>query len=240
MTDIFVTSLGNRVRAMNTLWERAASDMTLEQVNHHERSGVLPIAFSFSHFIRLQDQSVSGLIRREETIWDEGGWAGKIGVKVDRLGREETVEEMERQRFKDFDAWKQYQAQVIARRIDFKGRTQRLDCREATVHGFQSVGASDEFFEQLLASLFQGAGPLLGCRCLTTSLVDQTIPPFGGLGGDLLSIHAGPTNQILGLATGRRREAVGFPFGFAHCGEQLALRLLSQPLYLRHRLGKQL
>ena len=37
MSEMFVQSLGNRVRAMNTLYERAVSDMTLDQVNHHER-----------------------------------------------------------------------------------------------------------------------------------------------------------------------------------------------------------
>jgi len=37
---MFVASLQNRIRAMNALWERAVSDMTLEQVNHHERAGV--------------------------------------------------------------------------------------------------------------------------------------------------------------------------------------------------------
>src|SRR5688572_8852361 len=54
MTEqMFVDSLRNRIRAMNTLWERAISDLTLDQVNHHERSGVLPIAFSFSHYDQL-------------------------------------------------------------------------------------------------------------------------------------------------------------------------------------------
>jgi TPR repeat protein len=37
---------------MNALWERAASDLTLEQVNHHEREGVLPMAFSFAHYMK--------------------------------------------------------------------------------------------------------------------------------------------------------------------------------------------
>ena len=37
MSDIFVASLKNRIRAMNTLWTRAVSDMTLDHVNHHER-----------------------------------------------------------------------------------------------------------------------------------------------------------------------------------------------------------
>jgi hypothetical protein len=112
---MFVDSLRNRIRAMNTLWERAVSDMTLEQVNHHERAGVLPIAFSLSHFMRVQDQSISGPFLRGPTLWDSGGWAAKIGVNVDRLGREETVTEMEQIRFQDLDAWKAYQAEVVAR-----------------------------------------------------------------------------------------------------------------------------
>ena len=114
MSSILLDSLRNRIRAMNTLYERAVSDMTLEQVNHHEREGVLPIAFSLSHFIRAQDQTVSVLILRKAVIWDSDGWAEKVGVTVDRLGREETVEEMEAIRFGDFEAWQEYQSQVLA------------------------------------------------------------------------------------------------------------------------------
>jgi len=112
---MFVDSLRNRIRAMNILWERAASDLTLEQVNHHEREGVLPMAFSFSHYIRAQDQSVSVMFLREQPLWVSGGWGAKVGVSIDVLGREETVEEMQHQRFGDFEAWKQYQAEVTAR-----------------------------------------------------------------------------------------------------------------------------
>lgn len=112
---MFVTSLRNRVRAMNILWERAASDLTLEQVNHHEREGVLPMAFSFSHYIRAQDQAISGPFLREPALWQSGGWAARIGVNIDVLGREETVEEMQHLRFADFEAWKSYQAGVIER-----------------------------------------------------------------------------------------------------------------------------
>jgi hypothetical protein len=113
--EVFVQSLRNRMRAMNILWERAVSDMTLEQVNHHEREGVLPMAFSFSHFMRAQDQTVSMIFRREPPLWMSGGWAAKIGVSVDALGREESVEEMEVLRFGDLNAWKDFQSQVIVR-----------------------------------------------------------------------------------------------------------------------------
>ena len=113
--DMFVQSLRNRIRAMNVLWERAISDLTLEQVNHHERDGVLPMAFSFSHYIRSQDQSVSGVFRREPPLWASGGWAGKVGVSIDALGREESVDEMQTLRFGDLDAWMTYQREVLAR-----------------------------------------------------------------------------------------------------------------------------
>jgi hypothetical protein len=117
--DIFVASLGNRIRAMNTLWERAISDMTVEQVNHHEREGVLPIAFSFTHYIQAQDQSISVALRHEPPIWASGGWQDKVGLAINALGREESVETMQGQRMGDLDAWKAYQGQVIARTHDF-------------------------------------------------------------------------------------------------------------------------
>lgn len=116
--DIFVQSLANRIRAMNTLWERAIEDMTLEQVNHHEREGVLPMAFSFSHYIQAQDQSISIFFAKSPPLWVSGGWAERVGIAINALGREETVEEMQHQRFGDLDAWKEYQAQVIARTHD--------------------------------------------------------------------------------------------------------------------------
>ena len=113
--EMFVASLRNRIRAMNILWERAASDLTPAQVNHHEREGVLPMAFSFSHYIKAQDQAISRGFRGEEQLWISGGWAEKVGVNIDVLGREETVEEMQHLRFGDFEQWKAYQLRVIAR-----------------------------------------------------------------------------------------------------------------------------
>jgi len=115
VSDIFVASLRNRIRAMNTLWARCIEDMTLDQVNYQERDRVLPIAFSLSHYIRAQDQAVSRPFLGEQPIWETGAWAGKVGVTVDALGREETVDEMQHIRFADLDAWRDYQSRVLAR-----------------------------------------------------------------------------------------------------------------------------
>ncbi|MDA0352409.1 MAG: hypothetical protein DWG79_00500 [Chloroflexi bacterium] len=113
--DVFVTSLRNRIRAMNRLWEMAASDLTLDQINHHERNGVIPMAFSFAHFIKIQDGSISMQFLGAPPLWAVGGWAEKTGVTVNSIGREETVQEMEQIRFGDIDAWREYQSQVLAR-----------------------------------------------------------------------------------------------------------------------------
>lgn len=56
-------------------------------MNHHERDGVLPIAFSFSHYIQAQDQSISVIFGKHPPLWATGGWAAKVGVAIDALGR---------------------------------------------------------------------------------------------------------------------------------------------------------
>lgn len=112
---MWIESLRNCIRAMNSLWDRLVSDMTLEQVNHHERQGVLPIAFSLNHYMLGQDHHISKVFLGEAPLWVQGGWAERIGASIDIYGRPETMEEMEGLRFSDFEAWKAYQAGVIAR-----------------------------------------------------------------------------------------------------------------------------
>lgn len=111
---MFIQSLQHRICAMQALWERALEDMTLDQINHHERSGVLPIAFSLSHTVRTQDRAIRYWMLDQPTIWEEGAWARRIGATVDRQGTGETVEEMEHLRIGDLAAWKAYQAAVFA------------------------------------------------------------------------------------------------------------------------------
>ena len=115
MAGMFLISLRRRVLAMNTLWARAVSDMSLEQVNHQERAHVLPIAFSLNHFMRAQDQSISRAFLGEPPLWETEGWAAQVGVSVDRFGLGETVEEMQHIRFADLDAWRAFQSKVIDR-----------------------------------------------------------------------------------------------------------------------------
>lgn len=107
-SDLALSSLQRRIRAMHSLWREAVETQTAEQVNHFERDGVLPIAFSLNHFVRAEDQTVQQLFNSAPPIWVSGGWAGKVGVTVDEMGKEQTVAEMQEIRFTDYDAFEQY------------------------------------------------------------------------------------------------------------------------------------
>lgn len=107
-SDLALSSLQRRIRAMHSLWREAVETQTAEQVNHFERDGVLPIAFSLNHFVRAEDQTVQQLFNSAPPIWVSGAWAGKVGVTVDEMGKEQTVAEMQEIRFTDYGAFEQY------------------------------------------------------------------------------------------------------------------------------------
>ncbi|MCA1553998.1 MAG: hypothetical protein LC737_06435 [Chloroflexi bacterium] len=113
--DEVLHSLQRRIAAMHMLWRHAASDITLAQVNHHERAGVLPIAFSFYHFVRGEDSTISRMLLREPTLWERDNWAARVGVNIADARRGLSVSEAEQIRFADLGAWRDYLAQVFAR-----------------------------------------------------------------------------------------------------------------------------
>ena len=113
--DLWAGSLARRIRAMHSLWLIGVRDLTLEQVNHFERKGVLPIAFSLLHFVRSEDNATSRYILKRPTLWDEEGWAARIGPTVEDVGRGTPMEVAEGLRFGDIDAWREYQAAVFTR-----------------------------------------------------------------------------------------------------------------------------
>ncbi len=106
-------SLRRRMRAMHSLWEDAVASMSLEQVNHVERPGVLPIAFSLFHFTQIEDGSVT-MLGGPGMVHDDA-WAHRLGLGVNDHGKHRTVEEMVAQRIGDYDAYREYQAAVFAK-----------------------------------------------------------------------------------------------------------------------------
>lgn len=100
---------------MHHLWQLSVADLTVEHVNHHERSGVLPIAFSLLHYVRGEDTNISVRILEEPTIWESGNWLDKVGSTVDAAPRGTPMDVAESIRFADMDAWRAYQTAVFER-----------------------------------------------------------------------------------------------------------------------------
>jgi hypothetical protein len=111
--ELLLDSLRRRMRAMHSLYEDALATMGPEHVNHFERDGVLPIAFSLFHYTNMQDTS-AGVLMGQPTVWD-AGWQAKVQMAIDDHGKERTVEEMVHQRIGDYEAFGDYQREVFAR-----------------------------------------------------------------------------------------------------------------------------
>lgn len=115
--ELLCSSLRRRVAALHSLYDQAVSTMGLEQVNHFERNGVLPIAFSLFHNANVQDASVL-LLAGTPPIWDDA-WRQKVRMAIDDHGKERTVDEMVHQRIGDYDAFVAYQRAVFDRTEDW-------------------------------------------------------------------------------------------------------------------------
>ena len=98
---------------MHSLYHDAVATMTIDHVNHVERDGVLPIAFSLFQITNMIDASFM-LMTGTPPIWD-ATWAERVGMAVDDHGKHRTVAEMNHQQIGDYGAFVEYQRAVFAR-----------------------------------------------------------------------------------------------------------------------------
>ncbi len=111
--ELYLDSLQRRMAAMHSLWYQAVSDMDADKVNHVERDGVLPIAFSLFHQAQIEDTSLL-MLGGPPMVWNDT-WGDRIGLGVHDHGKHKTVDEMMLQRIEDYDAFCDYQRQVFER-----------------------------------------------------------------------------------------------------------------------------
>jgi len=112
-SELLLDSLQRRMATMHSLYYQAVESMELEHVNHFERSGVLPIAFSLFHYTNMHDASFM-LISGEAPLWGEQ-WQERVQMSINNHGKELTVEQMESQRIGNYQAFKDYQRAVFDR-----------------------------------------------------------------------------------------------------------------------------
>jgi len=123
--DLLLDSLRRRLRAMHSLYSDATASMTLDHVNHFEREGVLPIAFSLFHFANMEDSSFF-LISGEAPLYDDD-WAARIHPAINDHGKHRSVEEMVHQRIGDYAAFCAYMEAVFARTEAWVGSLNRAE-----------------------------------------------------------------------------------------------------------------
>ncbi|MBU4315858.1 MAG: DinB family protein [Proteobacteria bacterium] len=111
--ELILDSLRRRMRAMHGLYEEATSTMTVEQVNHREREGILPMAFSLFHYINMQDVAFM-MLAGQPPIYNDG-WTKRIQPAIADHGKERTVQEMQFQQIGDYKAFIEYMNTVFAR-----------------------------------------------------------------------------------------------------------------------------
>jgi hypothetical protein len=98
---------------MHSLYYQSVGSMGPEHVNHFERAGVLPIAFSLFHYTNMEDANFM-VLTGQEPIWSDA-WQTRVRMAVDDHGKERTVQEMVDQRIGDYQAFKEYQRAVFER-----------------------------------------------------------------------------------------------------------------------------
>ncbi len=119
-SDLIIDSLRRRMRAMHSLYQDACASMGPEHVNHFERQGVLPIAFSLFHYVNMED-TAGAVISGDPLVWSDE-WRDRLQMAIPDHGKERTVAEMVDQRIGDYDAFQAYQATVFARTEGWLGR----------------------------------------------------------------------------------------------------------------------
>ena len=107
--------VAQRIAAAHALWQQGVSDLTLKQVNHFERGGVLPIAFTLMHFVAGEDRNAARYLGTGTPLWDKEGWAKRVGLVGEPPQRGTPMADAERIRLGDVDAWRAYQSAVFAR-----------------------------------------------------------------------------------------------------------------------------
>ncbi len=114
--SLILDSLQRRMKAMHSLYYQATSTMGPEHVNHFERAGVLPIAFSLFHIVNMMDASFM-LLTGQSPIWNEE-WQQRVQMAINDHGKELSVSEMESQRIGNYEEFCRYMGTVLQRTED--------------------------------------------------------------------------------------------------------------------------
>ncbi len=172
LTEELRASLLRRLAAMHGFWRLAVADLTLAHVNHHERAEVLPLAFSLVHCVSSEDATASRLLDAGPVLWDS--YAARVLAAGERPVRGSAIDEAERVRIADMDAWREYQERVHARTEDALARI-RLERLAAPLFD----GGRPESLRGSFLALLVPEGPIRVFDSLEATVYQHGIRHFG-------------------------------------------------------------
>ena len=111
--SLVLDSLQRRMHALFSLYYDAVATMDIDQVNHFEREGVLPIAFSLFHIVNMIDASFL-LMTGTPPVWGPD-WEARVHPAIADHGKHRTVDEMVHQRIGDYAEFQVYMRTVFDR-----------------------------------------------------------------------------------------------------------------------------
>jgi hypothetical protein len=104
--------LRDGLRSVHNMLDKAAGDMTADQLNFRPVEGGVTPFFSLWHYVRTEDNIINFVIQGTQTVWLDGGYDQKFGLHRTAQGTGMTDEQAQQIRIQDVGLWREYQSKV--------------------------------------------------------------------------------------------------------------------------------
>jgi hypothetical protein len=100
------------INSVHGMLDKAAADMSAQQLNFRPIEGGLTPFFSLWHYVRTEDNIVNFVIQGRNTVWLEGGYDVKFGLHRTAQGTGMSDAQAAQVRLHDVVLWREYQGKV--------------------------------------------------------------------------------------------------------------------------------
>jgi hypothetical protein len=101
------------IHQQHEAWDKAISDLTLDQMHFRPNGQGNHIGFIAWHYVRTEDNIVQFVFQhRKPTVWLEGGYDQKFGLPRTAQGTGMPTDEAARMRLPSVEQWMAYQRAV--------------------------------------------------------------------------------------------------------------------------------
>lgn len=127
--------LRDGLRSMHNMLDKAAGDMTAEQLNFRPKEGGVTPFFSLWHYVRTEDNIVNFVAQGKPTVWLEGGYDQAFGLPRTAQGTGMTDEQASDVKLQDVTLWREYQAKVWAATSEYLAtlKPEDMESRRVTI-----------------------------------------------------------------------------------------------------------